>query len=220
MAKKTFLRILYLTLSMPFALLSVLFYILNICKTRDCYNLCIEKAKNRERNFDPRLIQCLYLGEDKRNLIHYGVDFFGVGRAILSTLQGSIQGASTIEQQFIRTVTGRYERTATRKIVEQLLALLVSFKLKKKVIAESYLSIAFFGTSMNGYSELCNQLDPKRYDLNFYARVIARLKYPQPTTINADWNKKFEKRTEWILIKYNAINKKKTNKYERNELSI
>ena len=205
MATNTILRILYLIISLPFLLISFLFYILNIRKTREYFNLCLEVANIRHQNFDECLIHCLYLGEDKRNNIHYGVDFYGIIRALLSTFRGNIQGASTIEQQFVRTVTGRYDKNVSRKIEEQILALLVSIKLSKKVIAESYLSIAFFGTSMNGYIALCCNLKPQIYDLEFYAKVIARLKYPQPSKVDTYWKKKVERRSLWIIKQYKSI---------------
>ncbi|WP_369686225.1 transglycosylase domain-containing protein [Photobacterium kishitanii] len=49
------------------------------------------------------------------------------------------KGASTIEQQFVRTVTAQYQKTLSRKIIEQLLSFSLYGFYSKSNISASYL---------------------------------------------------------------------------------
>src|SRR5208337_2064528 len=61
------------------------------------------------------LRQALIAAEDHRFFNHGGVDPIALVRAIVRFhLRGRLQGASTIEQQLVRTVTMRYDRTVLR----------------------------------------------------------------------------------------------------------
>ncbi|HIF5642111.1 TPA: transglycosylase domain-containing protein [Vibrio parahaemolyticus] len=220
MAKRTVLRLVYLLLSLPMIAVAILCYLFNFGNVRLYYKQCINAARKNNKTYSQELIQCLYFGEDKRGQSHLGVDYIGVFRAILSIVKGQLQGASTIEQQFVRTVIGRYERTLTRKLLEQLLSHLVCLRLTKLQIAESYLSIAFFGTHMQGVTSLCDRLAPKSYDLSFYAGVVARLKYPQPKRESQVWATKHLNRTEWIMRQYNSANKAFKTDSQRSAFSV
>ncbi|WP_133010721.1 transglycosylase domain-containing protein [Marinomonas flavescens] len=207
MAKRTVLRLVYLLMSLPMIAVAILCYLFNFGNVRTYYKQCINAVHANNKTYSQELIQCLYIGEDKRGLSHLGVDYIGIFRAILSILRGQLQGASTIEQQFVRTVVGRYERTLTRKWLEQLLSHLVCLRLTKRQVAESYLSIGFFGANMQGVPALFDRLAPTSYDLSFYAGVIARLKYPQPKRKSQVWATKHLNRTTWIMRQYKSTNK-------------
>lgn len=196
----------YFLLSWPMIAVALFSYLFNLGYVRLYYKQCINVVRKNNVAYPQELIQCLYFAEDKRGSSHLGVDYIGIFRAIWSIAKGQLQGASTIEQQFVRTVIGRYERTLARKLLEQLISHLICLRLTKHQVAESYLSIAFFGTHMKGVTSLCDRLDPKSYDLNFYAGVVARLKYPQPKKESQAWATKHFKRTEWIVRQYNSAN--------------
>jgi len=69
----------------------------------------------------PQLVmQSFIAAEDRRFFDHDGVDFWGIGRAVVTNLkQGSVrEGASTITQQLARTVFLSQDRTVTRKLKE------------------------------------------------------------------------------------------------------
>ena len=130
------------------------------------------------------LIQTLITAEDHRFYQHRGIDYIGVVRAALKRLGGKIQGASTIEQQFIRTVTGDYRRSFLRKIPEMILARsLISFS-AKNIIACRYLQVAYFGFDMRGYKSGLRHLCRGESNPNpeTAAELIARLKYPEPSS--------------------------------------
>src|SRR5690348_10551479 len=66
------------------------------------------------------IVQALLIsGEDHRFFGHCGIDPIAVCRAIWrGVVLGHREGASTIEMQLVRVVTGRFERTLTRKLRE------------------------------------------------------------------------------------------------------
>jgi membrane carboxypeptidase/penicillin-binding protein len=155
-------------------------------------------------NIDKKLIEVLIIAEDRRNDLHYGVDPIAILRAIKVRIFRKIyQGASTIEQQFVRVVSNRYERTFYRKFREQLLAIAVCKKRDKEKIAIAYLSIAYYGYNLEGLSGISNICGKniQQIDLNNAIELVSRLKYPQPKNINNTWIKKHINRNKYILGK-------------------
>lgn len=140
---------------------------------------------SRSPEFAPPLVaqQLLVSGEDHRHGSHPGFDVIAIGRAIWRRVsRGSHEGASTIEQQVVRVVTGRYQRTYRRKAREVILAVLVAQSFPRAILPAVYLRIAYYGWRMNGYREACRQLriDFASLSLHDAAKLVARLKYPQP----------------------------------------
>lgn len=130
-----------------------------------------------------QILNVLILSEDRRFFRHPGVDLIAIARALWSILvKRRLQGASTIEQQLVRTLTKRYELTLRCKLREITLALLVSLSSRKSQIARSYLQVAYFGWQMNGLLQACKRLhiNPSTASALEAATVIARLKYPEP----------------------------------------
>jgi len=67
--------------------------------------------------------------EDRRFLKHGGVDFRSILRECIKFfLRKKFGGASTIDMQMVRTITGFKERTLYRKFYELILAFIVNFK--------------------------------------------------------------------------------------------
>jgi len=144
-------------------------------------NFDLVKQKLSKNKHSELLLDALILAEDRRYLLHSGVDLIGILRALLVyTINGKLQGASTIEQQFVRTVTLDNRITLSRKIREQKLAIMIAEFTSKKTIANSYLDIAYFGWKMNGIKSSCTRLG---YDINLLnidqvSHLIAMLRYP------------------------------------------
>ncbi|MBN2311442.1 MAG: transglycosylase domain-containing protein [Candidatus Hydrogenedentes bacterium] len=150
-------------------------------------------------------IEMLILGEDKRYYSHAGVDPLGLARAIWRLLiRHDRQGGSTIEQQFVRTATSDLEYSLRRKLREMALATLVSRRIDKSRIPHLYLSIAYFGYGMVGIEAACRRLQKDLDNLSpaDAAELIARLKYPQPKTVNAAWSEKLSRRSNHLLDLY------------------
>jgi penicillin-binding protein 1A len=91
--------------------------------------------------------------EDKRFETNSGVDVRGIGRAFVQDIlhKGSIQGASTIEQQFIKNaLQAQSHRTILEKLREAALAFQLSHKWSKEKILTAYLNTIYFGNGAYG----------------------------------------------------------------------
>jgi len=127
--------------------------------------------------------ELLISGEDHRFFRHGGVDPIAICRAVWRRIAfGRSEGGSTIEMQVVRVVSGRFERTLRRKLCEMALATLVARAIPKEDLPELYLRIGYFGWRMNGFAEACHRLGVAADSLTpaDTARLVARLKYPQP----------------------------------------
>ncbi len=146
---------------------------------------CAQLARHPE--LGPPLVaqRLLVSGEDHRHAGHPGFDVIAIGRAVWRRIAyNSHEGASTIEQQIVRTITGQYERSLRRKLREILLGTLVSQSFAKSQLPAVYLSIAYYGWRMNGYRQACQRLGLYSGSLTLEeaAGLVARLKYPEPRT--------------------------------------
>jgi penicillin-binding protein 1A len=91
--------------------------------------------------------------EDKRFQTNSGVDIRGIARAFIQDIQhkGTIQGASTIEQQFIKNaLQAQSHRTIFEKLREVALAYQLSHKWSKEKIITAYLNTIYFGNGAYG----------------------------------------------------------------------
>ncbi|HTY97499.1 MAG TPA: biosynthetic peptidoglycan transglycosylase, partial [Solirubrobacteraceae bacterium] len=91
--------------------------------------------------------------EDKRFYHNSGVDLRGIARALLADIrsQGGVQGASTIEQQFIKNaLQAQSHRTIFEKLREAALAYQLSHKWSKEKILTAYLNTIYFGNGAYG----------------------------------------------------------------------
>jgi penicillin-binding protein 1A len=103
----------------------------------------------------PKLLQDAVLAvEDARFREHHGIDFIGLGRAVIADLTPGAppQGASTITQQVARTFFLSTRRTAERKIKEAMLALKIEQQLSKDQILELYMNQIFLGQRAYGFA--------------------------------------------------------------------
>jgi penicillin-binding protein 1A len=91
--------------------------------------------------------------EDKRFASNSGVDIRGIARAFTQDIlhKGTIQGASTIEQQFIKNaLQAQSHRTIFEKLREAALAYQLSHKWSKEKILTAYLNTIYFGSGAYG----------------------------------------------------------------------
>ncbi len=109
------------------------------------------KRINREweplEKIAPAVIDALVAMEDHRFYEHHGVDLTRTIGALLNTLQGDLQGGSTITQQLARNLypeeIGR-ATTLTRKIKEAITAFKIEAIYTKREILETYLNTVPF----------------------------------------------------------------------------
>ena len=126
--------------------------------------------------------EALIFAEDVRFFSHRGLDIVAIGRAIQRiTFYGNRQGASTIEQQLVRTLTGDYRPTLLRKIKEALLASTLWDRVDKVDILRSYLAVAHLGTGISGLgAAIANIKIPSAFEYCRAVYMIAHLRYPLP----------------------------------------
>ncbi|WP_425298828.1 biosynthetic peptidoglycan transglycosylase [Pseudomonas duriflava] len=145
------------------------------------------------------LIHTLVVAEDHRNSLHFGVDPIAILRSIkVRILQGKRQGASTIEQQFVRTITARYEKTPRRKVREQILAVMLSSRFSKDDIASCYLKVAYYGVSLVGIKGVRVLRADSRESANEI--IVAHLKYPRSSNPEGMMAKKHSIRVTHIKM--------------------
>lgn len=158
------------------------------------------------RSSPPALAQQLLIsGEDHRFFRHGGVDLLAICRALWrGIVLGQREGASTIEMQVIRVVTGRFERTLRRKLREAALATLVAREIPKDALPSIYLRIGYFGWRMNGFDAACRRLGLTVEALTptQTAALVARLKYPQPRVASPERWDKINTRAQYLLCLY------------------
>jgi len=91
--------------------------------------------------------------EDKRFQTNSGVDVRGIARAFIQDIahSGTVQGASTIEQQFIKNaLQAQSHRTIFEKLREAALAYQLAHKWSKEKILTAYLNTIYFGNGAYG----------------------------------------------------------------------
>ena len=159
------MRPIYLILSIPIIALSTIYFLLSK-NVRDGLYVSRSKLSYGDiSNQDINLIKFLVAGEDHRFYKHAGFDPIAILRAILKRFQGKrIEGASTIEQQYVRTCTTKYEVTISRKLEEIAIASLLSALERKDIIAYSYLNNAYYGDTLKGFMSAVKNLNLIHFD--------------------------------------------------------
>ena len=201
------MRPLYLIVSAPIIVLSAIYFLLNKRVRHGLYTSRANLSYNHISNPEVNLICYLVVGEDHRYYNHAGFDPIAIFRAISKLFQNKrLEGASTIEQQYVRTCTARYDVSISRKIEEIAIASLLSALENKDVIAYSYLNNAYYGETINGIMSAAENLHFIRTDnikfISNEAFIISLLKNPFPNTISDAWLRKLESRAFHIQYRY------------------
>ena len=139
--------------------------------------------------------------EDRRFLQHSGVDLIAAFRELAKAFTFRKHGgASTIDMQFVRTVTGYKDLKFKRKLYEAFLAYLVRFRYSKIQILRSYLECAYFGSHLIGAEKAAERMFEKSIaELNDEecAQIAAMLVYPRPLNPPDRWLPKILKRAKY-----------------------
>src|SRR3954453_22760985 len=98
-------------------------------------------------DFPDSLIKATLATEDRRFYEHFGIDFPGLARALVTNAQagGVRQGGSSISQQLAQNLFLSNERTIQRKVNEAFLAIWLETRLTKNEILKLYLDRAYMG---------------------------------------------------------------------------
>lgn len=167
------------------------------------------KSRNKLVKYVPsseltELLKALEVAEDHRYRIHWGIDPIGIVRAIaIVATKGRLQGASTIEQQYVRTCTGHAEISVVRKYEEASIAMLLSLTTSKDRIAYSYLSCAYLGEGLFGYKAAESLIVSEGYgDSRSFlgaAAIVALLKRPRSKLRHTRWRLAHSNRVNYIV---------------------
>lgn len=128
--------------------------------------------------------------EDRRFFRHCGFDFFSFVREVFkAACKKKHGGASTIDMQLVRTITGFKDLTLYRKFYEVILAILLNFKFSKKKIIMCYLRNAFFGSRLIGSEKAASFFNKNVDELNYdeSACLAAMLLRPKPLKPSEKW---------------------------------
>ena len=131
----------------------------------------------------PYLRQAVLAAEDSQFYQHHGLDWKGLGRAILVDLKlkKPLEGGSTITQQLIRSYFLNNQKTLKRKTEEIILTLELERKYSKKQILTWYLNQVPFGSNFYGVevaSEQYFRKHAKDISLPEAATLAALIKAP------------------------------------------
>jgi penicillin-binding protein 1A len=113
----------------------------------------LDKRKPIELDSLPQhLIDAFIAAEDWQFFSHPGISFKGIARSLLINMYHGrrVQGASTITQQLVKLLFFDARKTFSRKIKEQLYALIIERQFTKQQILQAYLNHIYFGCGIYG----------------------------------------------------------------------
>ena len=134
--------------------------------------------------------------EDRSFYSNRAFSITGIARAVLNNLRGgSLQGGSTITQQYAKTAFLTPERTIQRKIKELVIAIKLENQLSKDQIFENYLNTIYFGRGSYGVQTASQQYFNRNVDqlTNAQAIVISCI-LRSPGYYDPSYSKENEKR--------------------------
>jgi penicillin-binding protein 1A len=139
----------------------------------------------------PHLPLALLGTEDRRFYRHFGIDVFGLARALVVNFRAGrvVQGGSTITQQLAKNVFLTHERTIDRKIQETLLALWLEHRFSKEQILTIYLNRVYLGAATYGVEAASQRYfgkSARRLNMHESAVIVGLLKAPSRYSPAAD----------------------------------
>lgn len=98
------------------------------------------------------VVEAFLSAEDWYFYSHYGISWKGIMRSLLVNVwhRKKVQGASTITQQLVKLLFFDLKKTFSRKLKEQLYAVVIEQQYTKEQILELYLNQVYFGCGIYG----------------------------------------------------------------------
>jgi penicillin-binding protein 1A len=150
----------------------------------------------------PMLVSTLVVAEDPRFFRHGGVDPLGLVLALWKMrLRRTLIRGGTLELRLVRILLGRGARGPAGIVRAILLSALVHRVVPKAEVPGVYLSVAYFGTQMDGVLQACRRLG---FDLPHLtplqaAAIVARLRYPEPDAVSFRRARRIAVRAQHVL---------------------
>ncbi len=131
----------------------------------------------------PYVPQAIIAIEDRRFRSHFGIDPFGILRALYANYRAgaTVQGGSTLTQQLAKNLFLKPERTLERKVQEAILAIWLESKYSKDEILQLYMNRVYFGAGATGIDKAAQRFFSKSardVNLSEAAVLAAVLKAP------------------------------------------
>jgi membrane peptidoglycan carboxypeptidase len=106
----------------------------------------------------PVVVAAVLSAEDRDYFRHGGIDPSSIARALYHDLrsEGSLQGGSTITQQYVKNAFLTQERSLGRKLREAVLAVKLEQRMDKEEILTAYLNTIYFGRGAYGVQAASN----------------------------------------------------------------
>lgn len=181
-------------------------------------------------DFSPYLPQAVVASEDSRYYWHFGVDPYGVLRAVLTNLQsGRIsQGASTLTQQVARSLFPGYvgrEDSSGRKIREAIVALKLETFYSKHEILRTYLNRVYLGIEAYGFEDAAQfyfDKSARNVSISEAATLVAILPAPNRYNPIQDYNTALQLRNRVItrMRSLGMINDQQANDARRSRIEV
>ena len=110
-----------------------------------------DRAPIRLHDVPESLLTALLVMEDRRFLLHHGIDLRGIVRAMFQNLRAGriVAGGSTLTQQLVKNLYLDPERTLRRKLTEAAMAVLLELHYGKNELLQAYVNEVFLGQSGN-----------------------------------------------------------------------
>jgi penicillin-binding protein 1A len=131
------------------------------------------------KDISPFIPQAVLATEDRRFYKHFGLDVWGLARAVVTNLRAGhvVQGGSTITQQLAKNLFLTPDRTLKRKVQELLMAVWLEHRFSKEQLLTLYLNRVYLGSGTFGVDAAAKRyFDVSARNVTLYqAAVIAGL---------------------------------------------
>lgn len=139
--------------------------------------------------FSPYLPKAVIASEDSRFYWHFGVDPYGITRAVVANIRGGRikEGASTLTQQLARSLFSEVGRqnNASRKLREMVVALKLEAVYSKDEILRNYLNKVYLGVGNYGFEDAAEfYFDKSAKDLTLSEAATLVAMLPAPNLYN------------------------------------
>ncbi|HEY9638085.1 MAG TPA: PBP1A family penicillin-binding protein [Coleofasciculaceae cyanobacterium] len=185
---------------------------------------------NRVSDFSPFLPKALIASEDSRFYWHFGVDPYGILRAVVTNVRGGgiREGASTITQQVARSLFTEYvgrEDNSGRKLREAIVALKLETFYSKDTILKTYLNRVYLGIEAYGFEDAAQfyfNKSAKNLTLSEAATLVAILPAPNRFNPIKDYNTALRYRDRVITRMRGAgmISEQEANQARRSRIEV
>jgi monofunctional glycosyltransferase len=149
--------------------------------------------------------------EDQRFVVHHGIDFVSLDKAIAEFRDGDdLRGASTITQQVAKNLFLWQDRSFVRKALEAYLAVLIELCWSKERILEVYLNVAEFGPQVFGVEAAAREyFGTNAASLNVSQAALLAAVLPNPRRLHAERPSDYVRdRQTWIVAQVGLLDER------------